>query len=373
MRITLLSTSMSHGGAENQVFLLAKSFKARGHDVQVLSLLPPEAFEAELADLGVPYRHLGMARRAPDPRALWRLAQAVRAHRSQVLHSHLIHANLVARFARPLLGVPVLINTAHNAIEAGPRLERFYRWTDRMATLTTNVSHDAVKRYLDVGLSRPGKIRYMPNGLDLARFARDPAVGATKRAELGVATSDFLWLAIGRLEEQKDYPNMLAAMVRAVAQRPDTRLLVVGVGPLQQALEQETEALGLSGAVRFLGIRRDVPALMSAANGYLMSSAWEGLPMVLLEASAASLPIAATDVGGNREVVLHGRSGHLTAARDPQALAEAMVDLMETPPSEREIMGEVGRQHVLGTYELEAVVDAWLALYQALLDRRTDT
>lgn len=370
MRITLLSTSMSHGGAENQVFLLAKSFKARGHEVQVLSLLPPEAFEAELADLGIPYRHLGMARRAADPRALWRLARAVRIHRSEVVHSHLIHANLVARVARPLLGVPVLINTAHNAIEAGPRLERFYRWTDRLATLTTNVSHDAVKRYLDVGLSRPGKIRYMPNGLDLARFARDPAVGAAKRSELGLATGDFLWLAVGRLEEQKDYPTMLAAMVRALGLRPDARLLVVGVGPLQDALEREAGVLGLGDAVRFLGIRKDVPALMSAADGYLMSSAWEGLPMVLLEASAAGLPIVATDVGGNREVVLDRRSGYLTVAGDPQALATAMAELMQTPVGEREMMGEAGRRHVLATYELEAVVDGWLALYQALLDGR---
>lgn len=372
MRITLLSTSLSHGGAEHQVFLLAKAFHARGLEVQLLSLLPPQAFMEELADLGIPHRHLGMTRGRPDPRALWRLAKAVRAHRSQVLHSHMIHANLLARFVRPLSGVRVLISTAHNSVEAGPRFERLYRWTDGLATLTTNVSHDAVKRYLDLGLSRPGKIRYMANGLDLGRFTRDPAVGAAKREELGIDPNAFLWLAVGRLEQQKDYPTMLSAMAGTLSQEPGARLLVVGTGPSLDALEQEADRLGIGGSVRFLGIRKDVPALMSAADGYLMSSAWEGLPMVLLEASAAALPIVASDVGGNREVVQDGRSGHLTAPGDPEALSQAMLRLMRMPAGQRAAMGEAGRRHVIESYELESVVDAWLALYRALLDGRKD-
>lgn len=368
MKIALLSTSLMRGGAEIQVFLLARTLKRRGHQVQVISMVAPEAFEPELTELGIPLHSLNMRPGAPDPRALWRLAAIVRAWRPEILHSHMIHANLLGRLVRLLVRVPVQISTAHNIDEGGRWRERAYRLTDPLATLTTNVSQAAVDRYVQVGAVPAAKIRYVPNGLELTPFTQAPVSRQSLRQALGLA-GQFVWLAVGRLAVQKDYPTMLRALAATLAGSPETRLLIASEGPLRADLEALSAQLSLTEHVTFLGARNDVPALMQAADAYLMSSAWEGLPMVLLEAAASSLPIVATDVGGNREVVCDGESGWLAPPGDPVALAAAMQRLMAIPETARREMGAAGRRHVQQHFDLEHVVDTWEALYQELLSR----
>jgi glycosyltransferase involved in cell wall biosynthesis len=119
-----------------------------------------------------------------------------------------------------------------------------------------------------------------------------------------------------------------------------------------------------------LGFRSDVPELMEAADGFLMSSAWEGLPMVLLEASASALPAVVTDVGGSRDAVLDGVSGFIVPAHDPAALASAMLRFMSRPVDERRRMGEAARDHVLATFAMDAIADRWDQTYRSLLGRR---
>ena len=147
--------------------------------------------------------------------------------------------------------------------------------------------------------------------------------------------------------------------------------VVVGEGELRAGLERSRDDLGIPpDTLRFLGGRNDVPRLMAAADAYLMSSAWEGLPMVLLEAAASALPIVATDVGGNRDIVIDGRTGRLVAAHDPTALQSAMAEVMSMAPPLRAAWGEAGRDLVRERYELGQVVDRWEALYHTLLAER---
>jgi len=128
--------------------------------------------------------------------------------------------------------------------------------------------------------------------------------------------------------------------------------------------------LGLGERVRFLGIRQDVPSLMGAADACVMSSAWEGMANVLLEASATSLPIVATDVGGNREVVLHDKTGFILPSKDPNALAQAMLRLMNMPEEERQAMGKAAREHIEANFSLDQVVARWETLYRELLAKK---
>jgi glycosyltransferase involved in cell wall biosynthesis len=369
LNIALLTTSLMRGGAEIQVFLLARTLKQRGHEVSVISMVAPEAFEAELAELGIPLYSLNMRPGIPDPRAVWHLAGILRARHPDILHSHMIHANLLGRLVRLLVRIPVQVSTAHNIDEGGRWRERAYRLTDSLATLTTNVSRAAVERYVRVKAVPASKIRYVPNGLELAPFVSGPNSRPSLRQALGLEAR-FTWLAIGRLDVQKDYPTMLRAMAATSTAHPETRLLIAGEGPLRADLDALRNQLSLSERVTFLGKRHDIPALLQAADAYVMSSAWEGLPMVLLEAAASGLPIVATDVGGNREIVQDGVSGLLVPPGDPAALAKAMQQLMAMPEATRRQMGEAGRRHVQQHYDLARVVDTWEALYAELLSRR---
>jgi glycosyltransferase involved in cell wall biosynthesis len=149
-------------------------------------------------------------------------------------------------------------------------------------------------------------------------------------------------------------------------------LWICGQGSLRDELAALAGTLGISDTVRFLGLRDDVPALMSAADAFALSSDLEGLPLVLLQASAAGLPIVATNVGGNADVVVDGRSGYLSPAGDVDAFAANMTRVEALSAAERSKLGRAGQTHVLERFDAERVFDRWENLYADLLARRGD-
>ena len=377
MKVLFLITDLAYGGAETQLVLVVARLKIRGWEVKVVSLMPPRAYVEELEDAGISVFSLGIRRKLPDPRPLWRLVRFIRGWRPHIVHSHMVHANILARVARVFVPVPVLISSARNIDERGRkgsgRLRTFlYRITDPLCDLTTQVSQAGLERYVRIGAVPKHKIRYIPNGVDIDRFKPNLDARARLRRDLsfGSAGPDFVWLAVGRLDPQKDYPTMLRAFANVVGIHPQARLLIAGDGPLRPSMEKLARKLGLIGQISFLGIRRDVPELMNAADAYVMSSAWEGMPNVLLEASATGLPIVATNVGGNSEIVLDGKTGFLVPPKDPEALAQAMLRLMELPEEERRKMGQAGREHISANFNLGRVVGMWESLYRDLLRRK---
>lgn len=374
LSVQFVTTSLMQGGAEVQVFLLAAELKRRGHTVTLVSMRDAEAFESELRELGIPFHSLAMQRGIGDPRALFKLANVVRANRPDVVHSHMVHANLLTRLARLLAPMPVQISTAHNYSEGARWRELAYRVTDPLCDLTTNVCRLCVDHFVAVGATPKARIRYMPNGLDLAKFQPQPGAREAKRQELGIAPGTFFWLAVGRLEEQKDYPNLIEAVRQLAARNGDatpTAVVVAGEGALHDELDRLVRSTGLNDAhFRLLGARNDVVDLMAAADAYVMSSAWEGLPMVLLEAGASRLPSVVTDVGGNREVVADGKAGFVVPPHDPAALARAMRRLMDLGANETRAMGEAARHEIEVNFGLPGVVDQWEAVYRELLARR---
>lgn len=147
-------------------------------------------------------------------------------------------------------------------------------------------------------------------------------------------------------------------------------LLIAGVGPEEAALRRLAKSLNITRNVRFLGLRRDIARLMSAADGYVMSSVREGMPLVLQEASASGLPVVATRVGGNTEVVADTVSGLIVPPRAPDLIASSMLQIMALPAPEREAMGAAGRERVRAHFEMDSVVDRWERLYEELLARK---
>lgn len=369
-RVSFLITGLARGGAENQVVNIASRLKQRGWDAHIISMLPLMEFGSELAEADIPVDCLNMRRKIPDPRGALRLIRILRRHKTGILHCHMVHANLLGRLVRPLARIPVLICTAHNMNEGGRWRELAYRITHRLADLTTSVSQAAAERYIEVGAVPGGDIAVIPPGIDTDRFRKNPSAGRRLRAELGLG-EEFVWLAVGNFWTANDHPNLLSGFAETLKMREDARLLLVGEGPLKSQAQAAARRLGMSDHVRFLGRRTDVRALMNAADAYVMSSAWEGMPAVLLEASAAELPIVATDVGGNREVVDDGVSGLLVPPRNSDALADAMTRVMARSEAELGRMGKQGRARTVAHYDLELIVDRWEAIYHQFLEDKS--
>ncbi len=363
-RVALLTTSLAHGGAESQIAQCAMALRRRGWETAVVSLLRPAAFVEELASEGVPVHSLGMRPGHADPRGLVRLIGFLRVFRPQILHSHMFHANLAARVACLFSPVPVVISTLHSVAEssreaAGVELRDFaYRLTDPLADMVTAVSEAVAERHRSSGAARTAKLRVIPNGVDTSRYRPDQARRESARRELGIGER-FVWLAAGRLLWKKDYVTLLQAFARL----PDAVLLIAGEGPEGDRLRRQ------DARARFLGPREDLPALMNAADGFVLSSVVEGLPMVLLEAAASGVPAVATDAGGVRECVADGETGFVVPCSDCDALAEAMSRLALLPAETRARMGNAARARAVARFDLDIVAAEWERTYRELLER----
>lgn len=359
-RIGFLITDFRVGGAQRQLTDVALRLAARGWRVAVVSMVPPTApaLVGELTGAGIPVRDLGMRLGVPDPRGAGRLVALLRSGRPHVLHTHLVHATLLARGVRPVAPVGALVSTIHGIGEASRWREWGYRLTRRASDLTTHVSRVGAEHYAPLGVSRDGRVEVVPNGVDPSRFhhrAAEPRPGP------------FVWLSVGRLEPSKDYEGLLAAFRRLVEDGVDAVLQVAGEGPARSRLEGLVRREGLNGRVQLLGVRGDIPDLMASADAYVTASRAEGLPMALLEAGASGLPIVATGVGGTRDVVVEGENGFLVPPGDAGALAASMRRLQDLGRDDRRRMGAAGRRRVELHFDLDRIVDRWEAIYRGLL------
>ena len=363
--VAFLCTGLDPGGAETQLVRIAVQLKGRSWDVHVISMLPPDAFTKELRDADIPVTSLNMRRGVPDPRALWRMFVLLRAVKPQVLACFMFHANLLGAIAGRIARVPVVISSIRTERSGGmarDKLERAVaRINDAVVTNSRLVASYLVRR----GVAPSARLKVIPNALALPTGVLG---SARLRSEMPLRSEEFLWLAVGRFEEAKDYPTLLAALREVRQIYAQARLWIAGDGPLREACRAQTSALGMLDCVSLLGFRRDVPALLAAADGFVLCSAWEGSPNAVLEAVAAGKPIVATNVGGVPELVTSGLNGFLVPPRDPAALSNAMIRVMRLPEIERRRMGEAGRARCAAKHNLEHVVDTWESWLRELLD-----
>ncbi len=369
MKILLLITSLGVGGAERLVTGLADRFVAAGHEVVLVRFhgeaeLYPTDSRVRLVNLRMRRSPLGVLA------ALRRFRRLIREFRPEVVNSHLVHANILARLLRLVTPMPRLVSSAHNTNEEGRGRMLAYRLTDWLADISTNVSEEAVKVFERQHALRPGRMIAIYNGIDTESFAFDVTARQCARDELGVHDSSPLLLAVGRLWEAKDYPNLLRAFAGLKGNSMLPRLVIVGDGPLREELVALAGLLDVADRATFLGLRHDVNALMCACDVFVLSSAWEGFGLVVAEAMACERMVVATDCGGVGEVV--GEVGYLVPPFDSGALAVALERALRLPPGERERLGRAARKRVIERFSLDAIADRYLAAYQgnALSERR---
>jgi glycosyltransferase involved in cell wall biosynthesis len=326
-------------------------------DFRVLSLGALGALGPRFAELGIPAASLDCDGRGRSS-TLLRVVAALRPLQPDVLHTHNPNPHLYGSAAAQLLGVPVVVHTKHGRNRPAHRPAVL---VNRLASCLTDcvvaVSHDAADVAREVERVPRRKLRVIHNGIDVPAGApqRRPAAGAVLRA-----------VHVARLNPIKDQDTLLRAVRRVVDAEPRFELDVIGDGPRREELLALRSELRLTGHVRFLGYRDDVPELLTGRGLFLLSSLSEGISLTLLEAMAAGLPVVATAVGGNPEVVVPGQTGLLVPPRDPDRLAAAILSLIRDPRQAADL-GRAGRERVAAHFDLRRVVAAYQRLYEELL------
>ena len=357
MRIAYILTCLGVGGAEKQTIAVAERMAARGHTVTLVVLTH---FEGDELSVRLPVLRLNMRKSAVG---MWRASgfggEFLAALAPDVVHSHTYPANIFARLLRFRgLKVPV-VNTIHNVYEGGWARMLLYRLTGGLADRVTAVSGAAAERFVRLGAVAAAKMTVVTNGIDTVEFAPERAVRRRVRKEM-VAGEGFVWLAVGRLALAKDYPNLLRAFEQAREASPEAELWIAGAG--------DPAGGGIAGwpeGVRWLGVRADVRELLDAADGFVLASAWEGMPLALGEAMAMEKPVVATDVGGVRELM--GDCGWVVAPGDGAALAGSMLAVMAGPEQELRGQGRRARTRMQEEFSLTARVDQWERFYRELV------
>jgi glycosyltransferase involved in cell wall biosynthesis len=356
----MVTTGLLLGGAECQVVSLADRLAARGHDVIIAYLTgdvgvrPSRA--VELYPLHFSKTPLGVVR------GCLRLRCLVRRWRPDVVHSHMIHANLIARGVRLIVSMPRLVCTAHSTVEGGRAVMLAYRLTDRLGDAFTHVSREAVEAFERAGAAPRGRMLPMLNGIDLRAFSNAPDLRAQSRQRIFPRPDRRLLLSVGRLAGEKNHAGLLRAFARLAELCPDVDLWIAGDGPLREALQRECAAQGLADRVVFLGARRDVPDLMRAADVFVLPSRFEGFGLVVAEAMASGTPVVATDAGGVAEVM--NGTGILVPVGDEPALARGLAEAFSMDAARAAAMTVSARRQAEERLDIERVVDAWLELYQ---------
>jgi len=365
MNITHVVENLGRGGLERMVIDLVKLQQQQGHHCQVVCLFEHGALAKELEGTDIPVTACHK-RRGLDMRALATVRRTVKAHRTDVLHTHNAAAHYLTVLATRGLGVRHVINTRHGmgGMHRWHRAEMLYRTsllaTDTVVTVCEAACRGAVRR----GLIPKKMARVIPNGIPIENFSvATPDMRARLLQMLGAPSTARVIGTVGRLNWAKDQAGLIRAYRRVRQQCPDAVLVLIGEGSLRAQLQQCAADEGVADGVHFMGDRGDVRELLRGFDVFVLSSLSEGYSMALLEACAAGLPVVATDVGGNREIVRDGVNGRLVPASDPAALSAALVDLL-SDPSRTAGMGRAAREWVEASGSLQAMAARYEALYR---------
>lgn len=355
MKILYVITGLGQGGAERVVCDLADKMFEKGHHVKIAYLtgevlMQPSNREVELLSIG-------LTNSSTLPKAYFALSKIVRDFEPDIIHTHMVHANILTRLVRLVTPMSKLICTAHNSNEGGVVRTFSYRVTDRLANLTTNVSHTAVAAFEAAHAVPKNSMLTVYNGVDFTNFVYSSGAKETIVKELNLPFNAKIILAVGRFNAQKNYFNLLNAIsiVKKQLNMPFV-LLVAGDGELRGEIEQLIDTLNINDNVILLGRRNDVPILTSACDLFVLSSDYEGLPTVLIEALACQAQVVATDVSGVHEII--DTYGKIVPIRNPIALANAIEDSLQ------DISKNIsGCNHVKSKFDLELISNEWLKIY----------
>jgi glycosyltransferase involved in cell wall biosynthesis len=363
MRILQIVDSLKYGGAQKLLVTFARQAQEHRVATTIVSLYDSSGapLRPQLEEWGAQVIVL-QGRRLLELRNFRALQTILRAEKFGVVQTHLTHANIIGIWAARLAGLPAFATLHSAGIDhrhdnlLRDELERFS--LRRVATRVIAVAQSVSDFHAPI-LCRP--LDVVPNGVEMPPLLSE-VERAALRAELTGDTRRLICLAVGRMSLPKGYPDLLTAFDLVRAQCPQALLVIAGDGEMRPQLESQVAALGLQNHVKLLGMRSDVPRLLTVADLYVNASHWEGLPLAHLEAMIAGLPVVVTTVGEAPRLVVDG-VGLLVPPHKPEELAQAIQTLL-ADPARRLQMGRAAQTYVQQHYGAAVWFEKLLDLYQ---------
>ena len=342
LAVAHIITQLELGGAQqNTLFTVAHLDRARYRPILITG--EPGLLDREARDLPeVDVFHAPSLRRPIRPladcRALAQLTRLLRRLRPAIVHTHSSKAGILGRWAAGLARVPIVVHTIHGfgiTPDQSPLLRRLLIAAERSAARCTTrffaVSEANRALGVKLGLFDLDRCAVVRSGIDLAAYGATRVDVPAKKQELGLDPHRPVVGMIAPMKPQKAPLDFLRVAAQVRSRRPDAQFVYVGDGELREAMEAEMRASNLAGHVRLVGWRRDVPDVMRCLDICLLTSRWEGLPRVCLEAVASGVPVVATCVDGVPEVIADGINGYLRGPGEVAALAERVTYLLDRP------------------------------------------
>ena len=355
-----MSSSSGPGGAETLLASVASGLDASRYR-SVVCLFRDGWLRERCQELGLE-THIIPMRGMLDLGWLRRFGKLVQEREVGLIHAHEFGANTYGTLVGCLARIPV-VATVHGRSYFSERARRrlAYRLVSRAAVMVA-VSEDVKRFIVERTGTSPARVRVVHNGIGAAT-PTSPGETARVRAALGIRDGEPVVIVVGSLYDVKGHRYLLEAAPSVLTACPSTVFLIVGRGHREMALREQAKTLGIEDRVRFLGFRRDVPALLAIADVFALPSLSEGLSIAILEAMAAAKPVVTTAVGGNPELVLDGETGLLVESADPRRLAAALTRVL-TDPAEARRLGENGQRRVMSRFTTAAMVRAYEAIYE---------
>lgn len=372
MKIALIIPTMVRGGAEKQVVLLAIGLKQAGHDVRVMLLTHDGPRSDELRAAGVPVELIGKRFKA-DPTALWRLKQALKQFAPDVVHTWLFAANSFGRVAAKMAGVPVII-ASERCVD--PWKRRWHFMIDRRLAKFTNAittnSNGVRDFYTDHGIDAK-QFKVIPNGVVSGTSPSTPE-GAPSRedvlSDLKVAGDRKLIVAVGRLWPQKRIRDLIWSGELLATLRGDTTVVIIGDGPQRDELIRNRDAVSQVEHVRFAGQRDDVATILPHADAFWIASEYEGQSNAVIEAMLAGVPVVASNIPGNRDLVIDNETGWLFEVGNEAKLVQKTNELLEDSSAVTRVT-TAAKHRIETEFMVETMVARHLELYEQLLSARS--
>ncbi|MEW6570345.1 MAG: glycosyltransferase [Nitrospirota bacterium] len=356
------------GGVENQLALILKKYDKKKFPPFVCCLSDRGEIGSEIEAEGTEVIYLNKLSHRFDWTIVKDIQDFIRLRHINIIRTHQYHANLYGRLAARRAKVPCIISSVHNVYTIDKKIHRrmlnnyLAHFTDRVVAVSNAVKRDIMKYD---GIPEE-KISVIYNGIEMKSFLK---AKENIRTELGIAPGAPVIATVGRLTHQKGQKFLLEAIAKLRKLFPQIVLVIAGDGPLRNELEDFAAVLKITNNVRFLGTRRDIPAILSAIDIFVLPSIWEGLSNALIEAMAAGKPVIATDIQPVREIINSENVGILIAPENCDAIVNYVTLLLNN----REFAGKIGRsarERVFSAFNIEVTVNRYMSLFKEILQRK---